>query len=73
VNPEQDASLSLPPELGQVVQVRTRKFLVDRVESAPSGGGTVVGLLCLDDDAQGLALEVVWELELEKRILDGDI
>ena len=73
MNPEQDASLSLPPELGQVVQVRTRKFLVDRVESAPSGGGTVVGLLCLDDDAQGLALEVVWELELEKRILDGDI
>jgi SNF2 family DNA or RNA helicase len=72
-DPEKDSSLSPPPEVGQIVQVRTRKFLVDRVESAPSGGGTLVGLFCLDDDAQGRALEVVWELELEKRILDRDI
>lgn len=57
---------------GQIVQVRARRYLVDRVEAAPDGGGTRVGLLCLDDDAQGRPLEVVWELELEKAILDEE-
>ena len=33
----------------------------------------MVGLLCVDDDAQGQALDVVWDLELEKSILDRDI
>lgn len=62
------------PHIGQVVQVRTRKYLVDRVDAAARRGeGTLVGLLCLDDDAQGQPLEVVWEIELEKRILDRDI
>jgi hypothetical protein len=73
MNLEEDASLSPSPAVGQIVRVRTRKFLVDRVESGPSGGGTLVGLLCLDDDAQGHALDVVWELELEKSILDRDV
>ena len=70
---EKDASLSPAPEVGQIVQVRTRRFLVDRVESAPSAGGAVVGLLCVDDDAQGQGLDVVWDLELEKSILDRDV
>jgi hypothetical protein len=70
---EKDASLSPPPQVGQIVQVRTRRFLVDRVETSPSADGAVVGLLCLDDDAQGQALNVVWDLELEKSILDRDI
>jgi hypothetical protein len=70
---EKDAAFSPPPEVGQIVQVRTRRFLVDRVEASPSAGGAVVGLLCVDDDAQGQALDVVWDLELEKSILDRDI
>jgi hypothetical protein len=53
MNLEKDESRLPLPEVGQIVQVRTRKFLVDKVEYAPSGGSTVVGLLCLDDDAQG--------------------
>lgn len=61
-----------PPAQGQIVQVRTRRYLVDRVEPARNGAGTRVGLLCLDDDAQGQALDVVWELELEKTILDEE-
>ena len=68
-----DASFSPAPEVGQIVQVRTRRFLVDRVESTPYAGGAVVGLLCLDEDAQGQALDVVWHLELEKSILDRDV
>ena len=70
---EKDAPFSPPPEVGQIVQVRTRRFLVDRVEASPSPGGAVVGLLCVDDDAQGQALDVVWDLELEKSILDRDV
>jgi hypothetical protein len=61
MNLENEAPLLPLPEMGQIVQVRTRKFLVDRVEPASGGGGTLVGLLCLDDDAQGYALDVAWE------------
>ena len=61
MNVEKNVSLSPPPEVGQIVQVRTRKFLVDRVEPASGAGSTLVGLLCLDDDAQGHVLDVVWE------------
>jgi integrase len=70
---EKDAPFLPPPEMGQIVQVRTRRFLVDRAEASPSAGGAVVGLLCVDDDAQGQALDVVWDLELEKSILDRDV
>ena len=73
MNLEKDPARSPPPTVGQIVQVRTRKYLVDRVDPASSGAGTTVGLLCLDDDAQGNALDVVWELELEKSILDRDV
>jgi hypothetical protein len=73
MNVEKNVSLSPAPQVGQIVQVRTRKFLVDRVEPASGGRGTLVGLLCLDDDAQGHVLDVVWELELEKIILDRDV
>ena len=59
------------PELGQVVRVRTRTYLVEAVQPSP-GTGTVVRLACLDDDAQGQPLEVVWELELDPEILDRE-
>ncbi len=65
-------SALVPPAEGQIVQVRTRRYLVDRIEPDPAGAGTRVGLLCLDDDAQGQALDVVWELELQKAILDEE-
>src|SRR5262249_44070571 len=41
--------------------------------SARSDEGTLVRLACLDDDAQGQSLEVVWELELDTEILDQEI
>ncbi len=55
----------LPPALGQVVQVRSRRYLVESI--APSEepeGDTTITLACLDDDAQGQALTVFWEREL---------
>src|SRR6184192_1733643 len=57
------------PANGQVVRLRTRAYLVEDVEKAGTGA-TVVRLACLDDDAQGQHVEVVWELELDTEILD---
>ncbi len=59
------------PEAGQVVRVRTRTHLVEGVER-DGGYGTLVRLACLDDDAQGQPLEVIWELELDRQILDSE-
>jgi len=55
------------PSPGQIVRVRTRTYVV---ESADDTG--VVRLACLDDDAQGDILEVIWGLELDAEILDGE-
>jgi SNF2 family DNA or RNA helicase len=56
------------PTPGQVVRCRTRAWLVEAVE--PSPHGAKVSLACIDDDAQGEALEVIWDLELDTEILD---
>jgi hypothetical protein len=61
------------PKVGQIVQVRTRTYLVDDVAHTPkSVFSTLVKLVCVDDDAQGQPLEVIWELELEKKIIDRE-
>ena len=59
------------PEVGQVVRVRSRTYLVESVDPL-GGGGTLVRLACLDDDAQGQQLEVIWEVELDAQALDGE-
>jgi SNF2 family DNA or RNA helicase len=59
------------PEAGQVVRVRTRTHLVEGVEGN-SGYGTLVSLACLDDDAQGQQTQVIWELELDRQIIDKE-
>jgi superfamily II DNA or RNA helicase len=55
---------------GQIVRVRTRNWLVEDV--APSSSGTWLRLSCVDDDAQGDTLEVLWEAELDGQILDAE-
>jgi SNF2-related domain len=64
-----DSSFCSPPAVGQVVRLRTRAYLVEDVEK-DSSGATLVRLACLNDDAQGQHVEVVWELELDTAILD---
>lgn len=59
------------PAVGQVVRVRARTYLVEAVDQLEAGG-TLVRLACLDDDAQGQQLEVIWEIELDAHALDGD-
>ncbi len=61
------------PEAGQIVRVRQRLYLVEDV--APpvrAGDSTLVSLSCVDDDAQGQPLEVLWEREIDGEIITGE-
>ena len=58
------------PDRGQIAFVRQRRYLVEHVTEAPeSGQATLVELSCLDDDAQGEQLAVLWEHELDARVV----
>lgn len=59
------------PQVGQVARVRARTYLVEEVDTL-GGNGTLVRLACLDDDAQGQQLEVIWEIELDAQILNSE-
>ncbi len=61
------------PEVGELVQLRSRRWLVDEVvEPEVPGQSALVRLACADDDAQGQALDVFWDLELDRRILEQE-
>ncbi len=63
-------SPAVQPEPGQVVRVRQRQYLVEAVEPAGSAADSaLVRLACVDDDAQGQPLEVLWELEPDAEVL----
>jgi SNF2 family DNA or RNA helicase len=65
-----NAAQTLEP--GQIVRVRQRQYLVEGVDAPQSAGdATLVHLSCLDDDAQGQVLEVLWEAELDGEVLTG--
>ena len=57
----------LPTE-GQVVKLRSRTWLVDTIDKSSSAEGTVLNLSCMDDDAQGQFLKVIWENEINPSI-----
>ena len=59
------------PEPGELVQVRSRRWLVERVDDA-GGRSPVVWLACADDDAQGEELDVFWDYEPDRRILEEE-
>jgi hypothetical protein len=61
------------PSVGQIVALRQRLYLVEQ-SAGPikHGDSTLVRLACLDDDAQGQTLEVLWEKELDQQILSGE-
>lgn len=64
------ALISGAPEPGQIVRVRQRLYLVEAVTPPPApGDATLVQLSCIDDDAQGQPLVVLWERELDPEIL----
>jgi len=58
------------PEAGQILSARGRQWLVESV--APGAGPTespLLRLACLDDDAPGKKLELLWDLELGAEII----
>jgi SNF2 family DNA or RNA helicase len=56
------------PETGEIVRVRSRQYLVeDVIPPKQAIHSTLVRLSCLNDDAQGEALEVLWEKEIDAR------
>ncbi len=61
------------PEVGDLVQVRSRRWLVEEIvqPEAPSQS-PIVGWACADDDAQGQSLEVFWDYELDRRVLEEE-
>jgi hypothetical protein len=64
---------SCVPTVGELVQVRSRRWLVDEVMEPKSPGQTfVVRLSCADDGAQGQSLEVLWDYELDRLILEEE-
>ena len=65
--------LRLSAVKGDIVAVRQRQYLVTEVVApVVEGTMTIVCLVCLDDDAQGRTLDVLWELELGARILQPE-
>jgi SNF2 family DNA or RNA helicase len=56
---------------GQIARVRTRRYLIKDVVPPPvAGDQTLVRLACLEDDAQGQRLDVLWEREIDAAVLD---
>jgi len=56
------------PTAGQVVEVRQRHWIVDEVARGGHHDTARVRLSCLDDDAAGEQLEVLWEFEVDAHI-----
>lgn len=54
---------------GQFVSVRGRPWLIDGVNEAGAGLQTL-SLSCIADDANGEALEVIWDAEVAASMID---
>ena len=68
------ASSTLPervPRVGELVQLRSRRWLVEEVVTNGTAS-PLVRLACADDDAQGQSLEVYWDYEIDRRILEEE-
>jgi superfamily II DNA or RNA helicase len=64
-------SLDLAP--GAIVHVRQRRWVVEGVTPPPSAAdSSLVQLACVDDDAQGQELTVLWGAEPDATILTDD-
>ena len=62
-----------PPRVGELVHLRSRRWLVEEVVApAYDGESPRVLLACADDDAQGQSLEVFWDYEIDRRILEEE-
>ena len=61
------------PRVGELVHVRSRQWLVEEVVDPPAPDeSSRVRLACADDDAQGQSLEVFWDYEIDRWILEEE-
>ena len=61
------------PEQGELVHVRSRRWLVEEVVPARiPGQSPLVRLACADDDNQGQSLDVFWDYELDCQIVEEE-
>lgn len=66
-------AVDIPPKPGEIVRVRSRRYLVEGVDPAPKPEDqTLVHLSCLEDDAEGEELSVLWEKELDAERMSGE-
>ena len=67
-------AIDIPPTQGDIVRVRSRRYLVEEVTAPPEpGDDTLVRLSCLEDDAEGEELQVLWQSEVDaERIGEAD-
>src|SRR5438874_7797931 len=67
------SAVPTPPSIGQLVHIRQRRYLVEETVPPPApGDATLVRLACVDDDAQGQALDVLWECEVDPEVLHAE-
>ncbi|MGO8747547.1 MAG: DISARM system SNF2-like helicase DrmD [Thermoguttaceae bacterium] len=67
------AGCDVTPSPGQIARVRQRLYLVEQTVAPPNpGDSTLVALSCVDDDAQGQRLELLWEREIDREIKTGE-
>ncbi len=67
------SDIGVLPVPGQIARVRQRLYLVEQTVAPPSAGDSpLVRLSCVDDDAQGQTLEVLWDREIDPEILTGE-
>lgn len=67
-------ALDIPPSQGDIVRVRSRRYLVEEVTLPPEPGDDhLIRLSCLEDDAEGEELQVLWESEVDaEKITEAD-
>ena len=61
------------PSPGRIARVRQRLYLIEGSVPPPHPQDcTLVRLSCVDDDAQGQPLEVLWEKEVDAEVMPGE-
>jgi len=59
------------PAQGDIVRVRSRRYLVEQVTPpVEPGDDTLIRLSCLEDDAEGEELQVLWESEVDAELIN---
>lgn len=58
------------PRTGQVLAARGRQWLVERVRNGSPNESPLLELACLDDDAPGKRLEMLWDLEIGAEVVE---